>query len=70
MSRFRFTFVILWFTAVLIFSVYLRGAENRVFYKLCKITAEQNRLKQQLANKQLRLENMINPSAVSEKLRK
>ena len=68
MSRFRITFVILWFTAALVFSVYLRGAENRVFYKLCRINAEQNRLKQALATKQLRLENLINPAAVSERL--
>ena len=68
MSRIRFILVVLWFVAVLLFAVCLRGAENRVFYKLCGINVEQNRLKQELANKQLRVENLINPAAIFEKI--
>ncbi len=70
MSRFRFVFVVFYFTAILIFTVYLRSANNRIFYKLCTINTEQSRLKQQLGNKQLQLESLINPAAVSQRLGK
>jgi len=65
---FRFFFVVLWCTAVLIFTVYLRSADNRIFYRYCTITAEQNRLKQELCNKQLQVENLINPAALSHRI--
>jgi len=67
-SRFCFIFVVFYFTTVLILTVSLRGANNRIFYKLCSINAEQSRLKQQLWQKQLRLESLINPAAVSQRL--
>jgi hypothetical protein len=67
-SRFCFVFVVFYFTAVLILTVSLRSANNRIFYKLCAINAEQSRLKQQLGNKQLELESLINPGAISERL--
>jgi len=67
-SRFRFVFVVFCLTAFLIFTVYLRSADNRIFYKICKLNTEQNRLKQQLWQKQLHLENLINPAAVSQHL--
>jgi len=67
-SRFCFVFVVFYFTAVLILTISLRSADNRIFYKLCTINAEQSRLKQQLWQKQLWLENLINPAAVSEHL--
>jgi len=66
--RFHFVFVVFCFTAVLIFTVYLRSAENRLFYKLCTQNTEQSRLKQKLANKQLQLESLINPAAISQRL--
>ncbi|MHC4456410.1 MAG: hypothetical protein ACYS0I_04820 [Planctomycetota bacterium] len=66
--RFWFVFVIFYSTAVLIFAVYLRNAGNRLFYQICRLRIEQNRLQQQLAGKQLELENLINPAAVSERL--
>lgn len=68
MSRFRFVFVVFCFTAFLILTVYLRTADNRIFYRICTLTTEQNRLKQQLWQKQLQLENLINPAAVSQRL--
>lgn len=68
MSRFRFVFVVFSLAAALIFTVYVRSAENRIFYKICTLNAEQNRLKQQLWQKQLQLENLINPAAVSQRL--
>jgi len=64
---FRFVFVVFYFTAVLIFTVYLRGADNRLFYELCTINTRQSRLKQQLWQKQLQLENLINPATVSQR---
>lgn len=67
-SQFRFVFVVFYLTAVLIFTIHLRSADNRVFYRLATINREQLRLKQQLWNKQLKLENLINPAAVSEHL--
>ena len=67
-SRFCFVFVVFYFTAVLILTVYLRSADNRIFYKLHTIDIEQSRLKQQLWQKQLQLENLINPAAISQRL--
>jgi hypothetical protein len=68
MSRFCFVFVVFYFTVILILTVSLRSANNRFLYKLCAINVEQSRLKQQLGNKQLRLENLINPAALSQRL--
>jgi len=68
MSQFRFVLVVFYFTAVLIFAVYLRGANNRIFYELCAREAKQGRLKQQLGTKQLMLEGLINPAAISQRL--
>ncbi|MGD2093762.1 MAG: hypothetical protein PVH77_02020 [Phycisphaerales bacterium] len=67
MSRVCFVFVIFCFTAVLVFAVYLRSANDRVFYELCTSRAMQNRLKQELGTKQLIVEGMINPAAVSQR---
>ena len=67
-SQFRFVFVAFWITAVAIFAVYLRGANNHVFYKLCSVDTERGRVKQQLWQKQLLLESLINPDAVSQRL--
>ncbi len=69
MSQFRFVLVVFYFTAVLIFAVYLRGVNNRVFYELSQYNAQQNQLKQKLGAKQLQLESLINPSALSKRLK-
>jgi hypothetical protein len=65
---FRFVFVAFYFTVVMLFAAYLRNANDRVFYRLCAARVSQNRLKQQLAGKQLQLENLINPASVSRQL--
>ena len=65
MSRFRFVFVVFYFTSILILAVYLRNANNRIFYELCTLKVEQSRLKQELGTKQLQLEGLINPAEVS-----
>ncbi len=64
-SRFCFVLVIFFFAATLIVAVYLRGADKRTFYevRMCKI--EQGRLQQELWQKQLRVENLINPVSIS-----
>ncbi len=66
--QFRFVFVVFYFTAVLILAVYLRSANNRIFYQLITLQAEQSWLIQELTNKQLQVETLINPAAVSERL--
>jgi len=65
---FRLVFVAFYFTSVMLAAAYLRNANDRVFYKICAARVSQNRLKQQLAGKQLRLENLINPASVSKQL--
>jgi hypothetical protein len=68
MSQFRFVFVVFCFTAVLIFAVNLRSAKNRIFYELYACNAEMSRLKQELGTKQLMLEGLINPAAISQRV--
>ena len=68
MSHFRFVFVVFCFTAVLIAAVYLRSINNRLFYQLCLCNAERDQLKQDLGVKQLRLESLINPASLSERV--
>jgi hypothetical protein len=65
---FRLVFVAFYFTSVMLFAAYLRNANDRTFYKICAARVTQNRLKQQLAGKQLRLENLINPASVSQRI--
>ena len=66
--QFRFLFVVFFFTAVLLFAVYIRSANNRVFNKLHEQESEQGRLIKELTHKQLELEDLINPAAVSQRL--
>jgi len=66
--KFRFVYSILCVSAILIFAVYLRSANNRTFYKLYMLETSRSRLKQQLGNKQLQVEGLINPAAVAERL--
>ena len=68
-SQFRFVFIILCCTVVLIFTVYLHSSGNRIFYKICTTKTEQNYLKQQLWQKQLQLESLTNPAAISNHLK-
>jgi len=68
MSQFRFVLVVFYFTAVLIFAIFLRGANNRAFYRLSQYNARLHQLKQSIGVKQLQLESLINPSALSKRL--
>jgi hypothetical protein len=69
-SQFRFFFVIFYVVAILIITVYLHSVNDRIFYRLSAQDIEQNRLKQQLWQKQLQLEGLINPAALSQRLDK
>jgi len=68
MSGLRFVFAVFCFAGILILAVYLRSAKNRIFYQVCLEEAEQNRLNEDLGQKQLRLESLINPPGVSQRL--
>ena len=67
-QHFRFVFIVLYFTAVLISVLCLRNANNRIFYKIYRCEAEQSWLIQELTHKQLQVEALINPAAISESL--
>jgi len=66
--RLRFFFAVFCFTTLLVLTVYLRSANNRSYYRLITLKAEHNRLKQQLWQKQLQLESLTNPAAISQHL--
>jgi cytochrome c-type biogenesis protein CcmE len=68
-SRLCFVLVVFFFAATLIVAVYLRGANDRVFYKLNTYRIEQGRLQQELWQKQLRVEGLINPASISQRLK-
>jgi len=67
-SRLSFVLVVFFFAATLIVAVYLRGANYRAFYTLRTHKIEQGRLQQELWQKQLRVESLINPASVSQRL--
>lgn len=64
--NFRFCFVVFCLTCLLLGAVYLRNANNRLFYDICVAGDQQSRLKQSLWQKQMQLENLTNPSAIWE----
>jgi len=66
--RYCFTLVVFFFAATLIVAVYLRGADKWAFYKIRTARIEQGRLQQELWQKQLRVESLINPASISRKL--
>ena len=65
MTLYRYIFVVIVVFLVSISAVYLRRTENCEFYKFRISQVKTARLKQQLWQKQLQLENYINPSSVS-----
>jgi Tfp pilus assembly protein PilO len=67
-SRARFVLVIFFFTATLVLAVSLRGYKDRTFYTLQRYKVEQRRLRQELWQKQLRVESLINPASISQRL--
>jgi len=69
LSLYRYIFVIVVMFFVLVGAVYLRRTENCEFYKFRTSQVRTIRLKQQLWQKQLQLENSISPAAVSKIVR-
>ncbi len=67
MSRSRLIFIVFYFTAVLITVVHLRTASNKIFYRYRSGYIVQSRLKQQLWQRQIQLQMLKNPDAVSER---
>ncbi len=70
MSRPRLIFIVFYLTAVLIGTVHLRISSSRVFYRSRMALVVQDNLKLQLGKKQLKLEQLINPSAILESIEK
>ena len=66
-SRFCFVLVVFFFAATLIVAVYLRGADKWTFYQIQMCKIERGRLQQELWQKQLQVESLINPASVSRK---
>jgi hypothetical protein len=64
-SRFAFIFIIFSLVGISIFTVHVRSETARSFYKLRVTKAKQSRLKQELWQKQLRFESLINPGEIS-----
>jgi hypothetical protein len=67
-SQFRFFYVAFFFTIILIIAVAIRNANDRITYELCMYRVQVNQLKQELGVKQLRLESLINPAAIQQRL--
>jgi hypothetical protein len=61
-------FIIFFLTGVLVFIIHLRTTSSRLFNEFCKVKAEQKLLVQELRSQQLRLESLINPRYMFEKL--
>lgn len=67
-SQLRFILIVFYLTATLLFSVHIRTSGSRGFYKLRKANVIEGRLKQELWQKQLQLESLINPAVISQSL--
>ena len=68
MVGFRFIFAIFIIALLLIFTVHLRNRCDRMCHLISTVEVQQGRLKQQLWQKQLRLESYINPASVRQQL--
>jgi hypothetical protein len=64
MAGFRFIFTIFVIAVLLISAVHLRNQCDRICYLIYSVSAQQGRLKQELWQKQLRLEGYLNPTSV------
>jgi hypothetical protein len=65
-SRFAFIFIVFSLVGISIFTVHIRSEMARSFYKLRIAQVQQGRLRQDLWQKQLQFESLINPEAISE----
>lgn len=63
-SRLCFIYVIFWLVAVLVLSIFLRDANHHMFYELRVCRGQYNQAIRHLWQKQLELEQSINPRAI------
>lgn len=66
MSRSRVLVIIFALTVFLIFTIHLRTSSARMFHQYRSELVEQKELKQQLWDRQLRFECLINPAGLPE----
>lgn len=64
MSRLRVILVVFSVTAFLIFTILLRTSASRVFFQYQQASVKQKELLQQLWQKQLQFECMVNPAGL------
>ena len=64
MSRSRVLVVVFTVTASMIFTIHLRTSSTRMFNRYRSAMVEQKDLKQQLWQKQLQFESLINPAGL------
>jgi len=67
-SRICFVYMAFCLISILVVSIFLRDANSHMFYQLRICHGENERLKQQLWQKQLELEQLINPESVFERV--
>lgn len=65
MSRGRFVYIVFFLTAALVFTVHLRTSSVRLFNQYRSAMVEKNIITQQLWQKQLRFESLINPAGLT-----
>jgi len=68
MIGFRFIFAVFTLTILLTLAVYIRTSTDRICYEIASSEVQQNRLRQQLRQKQLQFEACINPTALLKSL--
>lgn len=66
MKLFRFAFVTCVVVALLIFTVFLRSTNRRLFYKCRAATVAKSKLKYDLARKQLDAGSLVNSVVIKE----
>ena len=67
-SRLCFVYMTFCFVAILVLAIFLRDENSRMFYTLRMGRVEKKHLELQLWQKQLQLENSINPEQVEKRL--
>lgn len=70
MAGFRYIYAIFTIALLLIFTVHLRNRCDRICNLIITTEAQQNRLKQQLWQKQLQLESYTSPTTIFKSLPK
>lgn len=65
MSQTRFVYLVFFITAAMIFTVHLRTSSVRLFNQYRSAMVEQKQLTQQLWQRQLHFESLINPAGLT-----